>query len=131
MTGQHDGLWFSSDPTQWRRALELYPDVISQQGVTRLPELDAWYRDEFPAVFASRRLVHITLAELIRITEWKMYRGVWRAPNLVRVKNNPADEVIETTVRVFHVARTRHSQSAKSRSSMASGLRQHRRWSPR
>lgn len=99
MTGQHDGLWFSSDPTQWRRALELYPDVISQQGVTRLPELDAWYRDEFPAVFASRRLVHITLAELIRITEWKMYRGVWRAPNLVRVKNNPADEVIETTVR--------------------------------
>lgn len=99
MTGRPDGLWHVSDPTHWRRALDVYPDVIVRQDVARLPELDAWYRDEFPAVVASRRLVHVTLAELIRITEWKMYRGVWRAPNLVRVRNNSADEVIETTVR--------------------------------
>lgn len=92
-------LWHSSDATAWHRALSSYATVITAQGVAKLPELDTWYREEFPAVFASRRLVHITLQELIRITEWKMHRGVWRAPNLVRVRNNPAELVIETTVR--------------------------------
>lgn len=93
------GLWHSRDVAVWRRALDAYPEVIAAQDVARLPALDQWYRDEFPAELTSRRLVHVTLPELIRITEWKMYRGVWRAPNLVRVKNNPAEEVIETTVR--------------------------------
>ncbi len=31
------------------------------------------------------------------LTEWKMARGVWRAPNLVRVKSNDAALVKETT----------------------------------
>jgi hypothetical protein len=93
------GLWHSTDSATWRRSLDTYPAVIAAQGVAKLPELDTWYREEFPLVLASRRLVHITLPELTRITEWKMHRGVWRAPNLVRVKNNPAEVVIETTVR--------------------------------
>jgi hypothetical protein len=92
-------LWSDTDATRWRRALDSYPDVIAAQDVPQLPPLDRWYRDEFPHEVASRRLVHVTLPELIRVTEWKMHRGVWRAPNLVRVKNNPPDEVIETTVR--------------------------------
>ena len=92
-------LWSTRAPAAWNTALQSYPSVIEQQGVAKLPELDAWYRDELPALIASRRLVHITLPELVRITEWKMHRGVWRAPNLVRVKNNPPDTVIEVTVR--------------------------------
>jgi hypothetical protein len=99
MTAPSRPLWDAHDVEQWQRALDRYPTVIAAQGVAKLPELDTWYREEFSAVFASRRLVHITLPELIRITEWKMHRGVWRAPNLVRVKNNPAEVVIETTVR--------------------------------
>lgn len=95
----HPELWHSSDVASWQQALDAYPQVIAAQGVARLPELDQWYRDEFPQEIAARRLVHVTLPELIRVTEWKMHRGVWRAPNLVRVKNNPPDEVIETTVR--------------------------------
>ncbi len=93
------GLWSARASDAWDSALHSYPAVIERQGVARLPELDAWYRDELPALIASRRLVHITLPELIRITEWKMHRGVWRAPNLVRVRNNPPDAVIEVTVR--------------------------------
>ncbi len=92
-------LWSTRTSDAWHAALETYPSVIDRQGVAKLPDLDAWYRDELPALIASRRLVHITLAELISLTEWKMHRGVWRAPNLVRVKNNPPDTVIEVTVR--------------------------------
>ena len=92
-------LWSTRASDTWQSALASYPAVIDRQGVAKLPELDAWYRDELPGLIASRRLVHITLPELIRITEWKMHRGVWRAPNLVRVRNNPPDTVIEVTVR--------------------------------
>ncbi len=94
-------LWTSSDTAPWRRALESYREVIAAQGVPKLPALDAWYREEFPAVFPARRLVHITHAELVRVTEWKMYRGVWRAPNLVRVKGNDPDAVMQTSIRAF------------------------------
>jgi hypothetical protein len=92
-------LWSSHDVGVWQAAVASYPDVIAVQGVERLPALDAWYRDELPGLIAERRLVHVTHAELVRVTEWKMYRGVWRAPNLVRVKGNPPELVIETTVR--------------------------------
>jgi hypothetical protein len=92
-------LWSVSAASVWTDALESYPSVIAAQGVAKLPELDTWYRDELPDLIASRRLVHVTSPELIRVTEWKMHRGVWRAPNLVRVKSNSPELVIETTVR--------------------------------
>ncbi len=99
MTSSPRDLWSDSATSRWQRALDSYPDVIAAQDVEKLPAVDRWYREEFPGEVSSRRLVHITSPELIRVTEWKMYRGVWRAPNLVRVKNNPAETVIETTVR--------------------------------
>jgi hypothetical protein len=76
-----------------RRALEVYPDVIARQGVARLPELDRWYREELPGVIASRTPARLTLPELVRLTEWKMARGVWRAPNLALVRGNDPGEV--------------------------------------
>ena len=103
-------LWGSHVVSLWSDALDAYPSVIARQDVAKLPEIDMWYRDELPAIIASRRLVHITLPELVRVTEWKMHRGVWRAPNLVRVKSNPAETVIETTVRGF--ARCPHPTQA-------------------
>ena len=39
----------------------------------------------------------LLLLELVELTEWKMARGVWRAPNLVLVKGNDADVVKKTT----------------------------------
>ena len=86
-------LWSDDSPAHWRRALERYPDVVSRQGVGRLAELDAWYRDELPGALAHRRPPHATHAELVRLTEWKMARGVWRAPNLVLVRGNEPAEV--------------------------------------
>lgn len=90
-------LWTSTDPDAWREALERYSDVVDRQGVTRLPELDAWYREELPGLVAARRPAHVTLPELVRLTEWKMARGVWRAPNLVLVRGNDPALVEETS----------------------------------
>jgi hypothetical protein len=81
------------DPNTLRRALDEYPQVVARQGVARLPELDTWYREELPALIASRTPGFITLDDLVRLTEWKMARGVWRAPNLALVRGNPSEEV--------------------------------------
>jgi len=86
-------LWTKSAPGAWRDALANYGEVLAQQGVTKLPERDRWYRDDLPAAIAARRKPHITLPELVKITEWKMARGVWRARNLVLVRGNDADAV--------------------------------------
>lgn len=87
-------LWSSSSQQLWRAALDGYKAVIAMQGVTKLAELDDWYCDELPASIAARKVPHIIHSELVKLTEWKMARGVWRAPNLVLVKSNDADTVI-------------------------------------
>ena len=82
---------------QWREALGRYDEVIGAQGVARLPELDRWYRTVLPDLVRARREAHATLPELVRLTEWKMARGVWRAPNLVLVRGNAPDIVASTS----------------------------------
>ena len=89
------------DPETLRRALDDYPEVVERQGVARLAELDRWYREELPARIAGRAPARLTHEELVRLTEWKMARGVWRAPNLVLVRGNDADAVAETSARAF------------------------------
>lgn len=91
------GLWSEASPARWRATLDAYAAVIRAQGVAALPALDDWYCDELPALITSRAIPHLTSAELVRVTEWKMHRGVWRAPNLVRVKGNAPDLVIDVT----------------------------------
>ncbi len=81
------------DPQALRRALDGYSEVVERQGVDRLPELDRWYHDELPNEMRSRKPMYATRVELIRVTEWKMARGVWRARNLVLVRSNDADDV--------------------------------------
>ena len=97
-------LWTSTSESRWRDALGSYRGVIERQGVARLPELDRWYRDELPDAIAKRRPGHATHAELVKLTEWKMARGVWRAPNLVLVKSNDAGRVKETTAAALAAA---------------------------
>ena len=88
----------------WRQALERYDHVVDAQGVARLPELDRWSRHELPGIIAARATPHVTLPELVRLTEWKMARGVWRAPNLVLVRSNPAPEVVSTSTAALAAA---------------------------
>ena len=90
-------LWSSTSIPAWRAALDAYDRVVERQGVASLPGHDRWYREELPRAIAARHPPHVTLAELVRATEWKMARGVWRAPNLVRVKSNAASLVRDTS----------------------------------
>ncbi len=82
-------------------ALQRYTRVIEAQGVERLPELDRWYREELPDAIGGREPWHLNHAEMVRLTEWKMARGVWRAPNLVLVRGNEAGEVSATSEQAF------------------------------
>ena len=90
-------LWTSSALADWRQALDRYEDVVARQGVARLEELDRWYRLELPGDIRSRTPAHATHPELVRLTEWKMARGVWRARNLVLVRGNDPGTVVDTT----------------------------------
>jgi hypothetical protein len=90
-------LWKSNDTGEWRAALDSYGDVVASQGVASLPALDSWYRDELPELIAARRTPHVTHAELVRVTEWKMARGVWRARNLLLVRGNDPALVVATS----------------------------------
>ena len=87
----------SSDTADWQSALDSYTDVVAAQGVASLPALDAWYRDELPGAIAARRRPHVTHAELVKVTEWKMARGVWRARNLALVRGNDPALVVATS----------------------------------
>ncbi|HET6763670.1 MAG TPA: hypothetical protein VFH27_08355 [Longimicrobiaceae bacterium] len=90
-------LWNSDDPAAWRAALDGYERVVDAQGVGRLAELDRWYRDELPPAIAARKTAHVTHHELVRMTEWKMARGVWRARNLALVRGNTDADVERTS----------------------------------
>ncbi|HET6230924.1 MAG TPA: hypothetical protein VFE05_12705 [Longimicrobiaceae bacterium] len=92
-----DDLWTSDAPKAWRTALDAYAAVVDAQGVKPLPELDAWYRGELPGAIAAREPAHVTHAELVRLTEWKMARGVWRARNLALVRGNPPGAVVDAS----------------------------------
>lgn len=94
-------LWSNDDPHAWSEALASYPDVVAAQGVSRLTELDRWYREEFPQRIAARTPHQITHEELIQVTEWKMKRGVWRARNLVLVRGNDSEEVVRLSTEGF------------------------------
>lgn len=90
-------LWTSDSEKAWRDALDSYEAVVEAQGVARLPELDAWYRDELPAAITSRRAPHVTHDELVRTAEWKMARGIWRGRNLALVRGNAPAAVVRAS----------------------------------
>jgi len=87
-------LWTAHDASAWRAALERYDAVVARQEVAALPALDRWYHDTLPSSIAGRDPAHVTHEELVRVTEWKMARGVWRARNLALVKGNEPERVV-------------------------------------
>ncbi len=90
-------LWQETSIAVWRQELERYPAVIAAQGVARLPALDEWYHREFARLVSERSARYVTRDELVKVTEWKMSRGVWRQRNLVLVRSNPAELVEENS----------------------------------
>lgn len=90
-------LWTSDGLEDWKTALESYDDVVARQGVAALARLDRWYRNELPDAIAGRSPPHVTHAEIVKLAEWKMARGVWRARNLSLVRGNDSKLVMRTS----------------------------------
>ena len=90
-------LWQSTSLPAWKAALASYDAVIARQESAKLPDRDRWYHEALPAAIAARRPPHVTLPELVKLTEWKMTRGKWRARNLVLVQGNSAEAVKAAT----------------------------------
>ena len=91
-------LWNNPDCAAWHRALNSYTEVVGAQDASGLEELDRWYREELPGVLASRTPPYVTRNDLVRLTRWKMKRGVWRQRNLLLVEGN-SEEAVERTSR--------------------------------
>lgn len=90
-------LWRSAGVSDWQDALDGYDAAIAALPNAKLTGHDTWYRDALPPLVHARTPIHVTHDEMVRITEWKMARGVWRAPNLVLVRNNPPGAVEAAT----------------------------------
>ena len=88
-------LWTADAKEDWQSALASYDAVIARQGVARLADLERWYSDELPVSIAGRARAHVSHAELVKVTEWKMARGIWRVRNLALVRGN-APATVET-----------------------------------
>lgn len=94
-------LFETTDETAWKKALSSYGAAVSARGVSRLEELDDWYQSELPPLLRSRTPMHVELAELARVTEWKMKRGTFRGRNLFLVTSNDPLLVVETSQNAF------------------------------
>lgn len=94
-------LWTVADPMPWTNALDRYGAEVEAQGVASLPAHDAWYHAELGPAIRARTPRHVVLSELSRLTEWKMARGVWRARNLVLVRGNAPDDVVQASTEAF------------------------------
>ena len=90
-------LWAADQEARWFDALAGYDAAIAAVPSARLVEHDGWYRTVLPTLIASRTPGHVQHDEMVRITEWKMARGVWRAPNLVLMRSNTPDDVVSAS----------------------------------
>ena len=94
-------LWTLDDCSAWAAALADYPASIARQPSELLHRLDPWYREQLPAAIAARPEPFVSRDELIRVVEWKMARGVWRARNLHLARANEAAAVEEASRAAF------------------------------
>ena len=86
-------LWNRADCATWDAARSRYQDVLDANGGGRLVELDRWYHEELSGLIGAREPAWLGLDELVRVVEWKMHRGVYRARNLQLARGNSATEV--------------------------------------
>ena len=97
MSGSAEPLWGADQEGRWVDALAGYDAAIAAVPSGRLVEHDTWYRTVLPTLIAARTPGYVLHDEMVRITEWKMARGVWRAPNLVLVRSNAPDDVVHAS----------------------------------
>ncbi|XP_019749353.1 uncharacterized protein LOC109530206 [Hippocampus comes] len=99
------GLFECEHPATWRRVEGKYWDVVEAKSTSKKPgkllHLDKWYQEELPAVISSRSEKHVTLAEVVKLMEWKLTRGKFRPRLQQLVSSNSEDAVDKCSRKAF------------------------------
>jgi hypothetical protein len=90
-------LWSSDDCAVWQTQLAAYDAKLV--GSERLPALDTFVHAELPQRLAAQG--HIDLPQLLKVVEWKMKRGKFRARNLWLVGQNASAVVQAASARAI------------------------------
>ncbi len=98
-------LFASANCAEWRDALSQYDALILAHNINQLPELDAWYQNELPALIAARKAAYVTKDEFLEILRWKMKRGDWRETNRLRIAAAEARVIKQHAQNAFAAAR--------------------------
>ncbi|XP_077406363.1 uncharacterized protein LOC144038092 [Vanacampus margaritifer] len=92
------GLFECEHPATWRRVESKYWDVVEAKSKSKKPgkllHLDKWYQEELPTVISSRGDdKHVTLAEVVKLMEWKLTRGKFR-PRLQQLASSNSEDAV-------------------------------------
>ncbi|HEX2569879.1 MAG TPA: hypothetical protein VH877_10020 [Polyangia bacterium] len=101
MSPPAEALWAEEDAGIWSAWHGRYPEIVAHHGGERLSGLDTWYGQTLPELLRNRQPPYLLRDELVRVTEWKMRRGVWRGRNLALVRQNDAATVERTSRAAF------------------------------
>ncbi|KAM9773479.1 uncharacterized protein ACBT44_003072 isoform 2-T2 [Syngnathus typhle] len=99
------GLFECEHPATWRRVEGKYWDVVEAKSKNKKPgkllQLDKWYQEELPVIISSRCEKHVTLAEVVKLMEWKLTRGKFRPRLQQLVSSNSEDAVDKCSRKAF------------------------------
>lgn len=98
-------LWNEKKCGVWDETLKQYEGLILAHNVNQLPEIDAWYQKELPALISKREPACVTKDEFLEILRWKMKRGDWREYNRIRIAETDALLIKKTAQRALAAAR--------------------------
>lgn len=98
-------LFLTQDESMWFDGLYSYDRAITnvarKKGSSKLPELDAWWRNELFHIVNVRSERYITEEELCKIMQWKLGRGKDRPMLLNLIKQNSGASIIKISKEAF------------------------------
>uniref|UniRef100_A0A8C7XQ96 Zgc:112496 n=1 Tax=Oryzias sinensis TaxID=183150 RepID=A0A8C7XQ96_9TELE len=101
------GLFVCEEPNIWRKVYDKYWNVVEAKAQGKkhgnLLKLDKWYQEELPVQISSRAEKHITLAELVKLMQWKLTRGKFRPRLQQLVASNSEDTVEKCSRNAFNL----------------------------
>jgi len=103
----------------WQELLGDYSNTLSKVSVGKkvaLCGLDSWYTSELRHELSQAHFV--TKDQLLKITDWKLNRGVWRPGLKKLVESNSDAEIKKITREAFEILNTEEVSAATVKSSL-------------
>jgi hypothetical protein len=102
--------------SEWNALLENYPLAVDTAALKKkdprlLPQLDEFWRIEYPKVVMSRECPSLMLSELSKVMTWKLNRGKMR-PLQKLVDSNSPSAVVSSSKKAIQFAKKGNWQKA-------------------